>query len=104
MPPCLIIYFLRDYSNNKLNNIIIPKSFNFTNFMDKNLLNQDDNYCYNLKGITFYQYSKENLSHYKSACLVDDLNWYYFDDENYETDKALRIYSSDNPIMLFYEK
>ena len=106
LPPCLIINFIRDYSNNKLNNIIIPKSFNFLNYINEKLLQDGDeaNYFYNLKGIIFYQYSEKNLSHYSSACLLDDMNWYYFDDQNYEIDKALRIYNYENPIFLFYEK
>ena len=104
LPQCLIIYFTRDYSDNKSNNIIIPKSFNFSRFMNEKLLKEDDNYFYNLKGIIYYQYFKGNISHYRSACLVDDSKWYYFDDNSFETDKTLRIYTHDNPVFLFYEK
>lgn len=108
LPLCLIIYFTRDYIDNKINNIIIPKSFNFVKYMDKNLIkdndNENDNFFYNLKGIIFYQYSKINLSHYKSVCLGNNMDWYYLDDNHYETKKLLYINDYDNPVFLFYEK
>lgn len=108
LPQCLIIYFTRDYIDNKNNNINIPISFNFVKYMNKNLIkdndNENDNYFYNLKGIIFYQYSEINLSHYKSVCLGNNMSWYYLDDNHYETKKLLCINDYDNPVFLFYEK
>lgn len=105
LPKCLIIHFINNYSKNKINNIDVPKSFNFENFIYDKSLNDGEDYIYNLKGIIFYSSYSSKAGHYKAACLGNDKKWYYFDDNKFETDKdLLRIYDNDNPTFLFYEK
>ena len=106
LPKCLMIYFNRDYTNNIRNNIDIPSSLeiNLDEYLYDKSLNDYNDYCYKLKGILFYEFSKINISHYKSACLVNNEEWYYFDDHHLETDKELIIDKNENPILLFYER
>ena len=67
--------------------------------------NDDGDFFYHLKGIVFYSDFSKKIGHFKSACLVNNEKWYYFDDNTYETDKdLLRIYENENPSILFYEK
>lgn len=103
LPKCLIIYFSRDYSNNIINNIDIPISFDFNELLYDKSLN-DYNDIYHLKGIIFYEYSTTNISHYKAACKDNNGKWYYFDDNYFDIDDKLGIYDNENPVFLFYEK
>ena len=104
LPKCLIIYFQRDYDYHKINKINIQKTLNMEKFICDKSLN-DNNYFYHLKGVIFYSKNSSKTGHYKSACLVNNEQWYYFDDNYYETDRSLlRVYDYENPVFLFYEK
>ena len=105
LPRCLIIYFNRGSSNEYINRINIQKSINLENYIYDKSLNDDGDFFYHLKGIVFYSDFSKKIGHFKSACLVNNEKWYYFDDNTYETDKdLLRIYENENPSILFYEK
>ena len=108
LPKCLIIYFNKDDYQDNTNKINIPKTINMKNYVYDESLIKDNDYYYNLKGIIFYSNFSSKAGHYKAACLVnntDNEKWYYFDDNNFKTDKnLLRIYDDDNPYLLFYEK
>lgn len=104
LPKCLIIYFSRDYSDGRENKINIPKTINFENFLFDTSLNNDKEYFYHLKGIIFYSYYRNFISHYKATCYVNNEKWYYFNDNYCKKEKKLAIYQNDNPVFLFYEK
>ena len=105
LPKCLIIHFNGDNKKKYENKINIQKSLNLENFVYDKSLNNDNDYFYHLKGIISYSNYSSQSGHYKSACLVNNEKWYYFDDNTYEIDKNfLRIYEDENPSILFYEK
>ena len=105
LPKCLIIYFKRDYTYNNIQKITIQRTINMEKYIYDKSLNEDENFFYHLKGVIFYSNYSSKVGHYKSACLVNNEQWYYFDDNHYETDrKLLRIYDYENPVFLFYEK
>jgi ubiquitin C-terminal hydrolase len=104
LPKCLIINFLRDYTDDIQNKIDIPLSLNLNEFLyDKSQNNHNNNY-YHLKGIIFYQNNDINKGHYKATCLVNNENWYYFDDHLFDVDHQMPNYEYENPTFLFYEK
>ena len=105
LPKCLIIFFNRDYSKNKHNKIEIQKTINFEKFVYNKSLIKDNNFFYHLKGIIYYSNFSDKSGHYKSACLVNNEKWYYFDDRKCEIDRGLlKINETENPVFLFYEK
>ena len=105
LPKCLIIYFKRDYAYNNIKKIVIIRCLNMEKYIYDKSLNEDENFFYHLKGVIFYSNYSSKVGHYKSACLVNNEQWYYFDDNHYETDRnLLRIYEYENPVFLFYEK
>lgn len=105
LPKCLIIFFKRDYTYNNIKKIDILKTLNMEKYIYDKSLNEDKNFFYHLKGVIFYSNYSSKVGHYKSACLVNNEKWYYFDDNRLETDRnLLRIYENDNPVFLFYEK
>lgn len=105
LPKCLIIYFNRENSNYRKNKIKVQTTLNFKKFIHNKSLNEYNDLYYNLKGIIFYSSYSSRGGHYHSACLVNNEDWYYFNDNSYEKDKnLLRIYEDENPSLLFYEK
>ena len=100
-PINLIIYFERNDHNNYIEkDINIKKTIDLNNFLYKAKTEKTEKTCYNLKGVIYYSFLGNNLSHYSASCLIDN-DWYYFDDDNYENNK--KYYEYDNPILLFYE-
>ena len=106
LPKCLIIFFRRDYSNYKRNNINInlKKPINFEKYLYDKSLDTNNQFYYHLKGIIFYSYYKKYVSHYKATCLVNNSKWFSFNDNSCEELKKLSIQKDENPIILFYEK
>ena len=100
LPPYLILYFERNDTNYIKNDINILKKINFNYFLEKD---ESKNKCYNLKGIIYYSFLKDNKTHYSSCCLIEK-KWYYFDDNDYNSSEEIIEYKGDYPIILFYEK
>jgi ubiquitin C-terminal hydrolase len=100
-PYNLIIYLERKDDNYYIeNDINIKTTIDLSNFLYKE---KTEKACYNLKGVIYYSFLGNNLSHYSASCLIGN-EWYYFDDEYYESNKEYVEYEGDNPILLFYEK
>lgn len=100
-PNNLIIYLEREDDDYYIeNDINIKETIDLTNFLPKE---KTEKACYNLKGVIYYSFLSNNVSHYSSSCLIGN-KWYYFDDDNYESNKEYNEYEGDNPILLFYEK
>lgn len=97
-PNNLIIYFERNDDNNYIeNDINIKKTIDLSNFIYREKTGKA---CYNLKGVIYYSFLDNDVSHYSSSCLIGK-DWYYFDDDNYENNT--KYYEYKNPILLFYE-
>lgn len=104
LPKCLILYLERNDDNENYieNDIEIPLTINFRNYMIKKDL-ENSNYFYNLKSVIYYSFTEDKKGHYTSSCHIGD-KWYYFDDTYYESERKFYMNEDEYPVILFYEK
>ena len=100
IPKYMILYFERNYNNYIKNKINILETINFNYFLENN---ESKKTLYDIKGIIYYSFLKDNKKHYSSSCLLEN-SWYYFDDNRYINTKKFLQYEDEYPVLLFYEQ